>query len=187
MYKAIVIGASAGGMHTLKLLLSGLESDFNMPILIVQHISPSSDNYMVEFLNKNTKLTVKEADEKESLKNGIVYLSPPNYHMLVEEDFTISLSAEQKVNYSRPSIDVLFMSASDAFKKHLIGIILTGANDDGARGLLEIKRNKGLTIVQDPNEAETAAMPEAAIKCTNPHHILGVEEISKLISSFGDK
>lgn len=185
MFKAVVIGASAGGMHTLKNLLSKLSEDFFLPIIIVQHIAPTSDNYLVEFLNKSTKLKVKEADEKEFIEKGFVYLAPPNYHILVEEDSTLSLSADEKVNYSRPSIDVLFLSASDAFREKLIGVILTGANDDGARGLLEIKRNGGLTIVQDPLEAETPAMPLAAVKMADPQHVIAVNKISELLIKLG--
>jgi two-component system chemotaxis response regulator CheB len=184
MYEAIVIGASAGGMHAIRDLLTKLPEDFQFPILIVQHISPTSDNYLVEFLDKTCKLSVKEADEKEQLKKGFVYLSPPNYHLLVEEDFTISLSADEKVNYSRPSIDVLFYSASDTYKDRLIGIILTGANDDGARGLKEISNNGGLCIVQDPLDAETPAMPQAAIKMANPKHIENIVEISKILCNL---
>lgn len=185
MFNAVVVGASAGGMHTINKLLSKLPENFLLPIIIVQHIAASSDNYLVEFLNKNTKLIVKEVDEKEIVKKGVVYIAPPNYHILIEEDFSISLSADEKVNYSRPSIDVLFLSASDAFKEKLIGVILTGANDDGAKGLLDIKRNGGLTIVQDPLEAETSLMPLAAIKTAEPQHILKVNEISKLLIELG--
>lgn len=185
MFNAVVIGASAGGMHTINKLLSKLPENFLLPIIIVQHIATTSDNYLVEFLNKNTKLIVKEVDEKEIVKKGVVYIAPPNYHILIEEDSSISLSADEKVNYSRPSIDVLFLSASDAFKEKLIGVILTGANDDGAKGLFVIKRNGGLTIVQDPLEAETSLMPLAAIKTTEPHHILKVNEISKLLIDLG--
>lgn len=185
MFNAVVIGASAGGMHTINKLLSKLPENFLLPIIIVQHIAPTSDNYLVEFLNKNTKVIVKEVDEKEIVKKGVVYLAPPNYHILIEEDFSISLSADEKVNYSRPSIDVLFLSASDAFKEKLIGVILTGANDDGAKGLLDIKRNGGLTIVQDPLDAETSLMPLAAIKTAEPQYILKVNEISKLLIELG--
>jgi len=185
MFKVVVIGASAGGMYTINSLLSNLPEGFSLPIVIVQHIAATSDNYLVEFLNKHTKLTVKEVDEKEFIKKGFVYLAPPNYHILIEEDSSLSLSAEEKVNYSRPSIDVLFLSAADAFKEKIIGIILTGANDDGALGLLEIKRNDGITIVQDPYEAETPTMPSAAIKIAEPMHILSVADICKLLIRLG--
>jgi two-component system chemotaxis response regulator CheB len=181
MYEAIVIGASAGGMAALNNLLAGLPGDFNIPIVVVQHIAPTSENYIVQFLDKNCHLSVKEVDEKEKLQKGFVYLSPPNYHILIEEDSTISLSADEKVNYSRPSIDVLFFSASDAFKEKLIGIILTGANNDGARGLAQIKLNGGLCIVQNPDEAETRAMPLAAIEIAKPDYVLRIAEISKLL------
>jgi len=183
MYKTVVIGASAGGMAALKDLLSGLPQDFNIPIVVVQHIAPTSENYLVQFLDKNCNLKVKEADEKEKLQKGFVYLAPPNYHILIEEDSTISLSADEKVNYSRPSIDVLFFSASDAFKDKLIGIILTGANNDGAQGLAQIKLNGGLCIVQNPDEAETQAMPLAAIETAKPDYVLKIAEISKLLGS----
>jgi len=183
MYEAIVIGASAGGMNALRELLGGLPAHFNIPIVIVQHIAPTSENYIVQFLDKNCHLNVKEVDEKEKLQKGFVYLSPPNYHILIEEDSTISLSADEKVNYSRPSIDVLFFSASDAFKEKLIGIVLTGANNDGAQGLAQIKLNGGLCIVQNPEEAETEAMPQAAIEAAKPDYILKIEEISKLLGS----
>ncbi len=187
MFKAIVIGASAGGMHTLKDLLKMLPANFELPIIIVQHIAPSSDNYLVEFLNSHCKLNVKEADEKEIIKKGFVYLSPPNYHTLVEDDLSLSLSAEEKVNYSRPSIDVLFISASDAYKNSLIGIVLTGANNDGSKGLLEIKRNGGLTITQNPSEAESPIMPKSAAKLANPDYILKISEIAKMLTEISSE
>lgn len=181
MYEAIVIGASAGGMYALKNLLKPLPEEFSIPIIIVQHVSPSSENYMVEFLNKNSKLNVKEADEKELIKPQTVFIAPPNYHLLIEEDRSLSLSADEKVNYSRPSIDILFYTASDAYGKSLIGIVLTGANDDGARGLFSIRKNGGLAIVQNPSEADTPAMPTAAILEARPDHVLTLKEISSLL------
>jgi len=181
MYEAIVIGASAGGMFALKKLLSSLPADFRIPIIIVQHIAANSENYIVEFLDNSTKLKVKEVDEKEKISKGFVYICPPNYHLMVEHDHTLSLSADEKVNYSRPSIDVLFYTAADSFKSKLIGIVLTGANDDGSRGLLAIKKNNGLIIVQDPLDAETPTMPTNAINSTKPKYILAIEGISKLL------
>lgn len=187
MYRAIVIGASAGGLYAIRDLLIPLPADFRIPIIIVQHISPTSENYMVEFLNNTTSLNVKEVDEKEPIKPGMVYISPPNYHILIEEDETFSLSADEKVNYSRPSIDVLFYSASDIYKKDLIGVILTGANDDGARGLFTIRKNGGLGIVQEPSTAEAPQMPKAAILEANPEHILEINEIAKLLIELSNK
>ncbi len=187
MYKAVVIGASAGGMYAIKTLLASLPGNFRIPIIIVQHLAPDSDNYLVEFLDKNTGLTVKEADEKEVVKGGFVYVCPPNYHILVEENMSISLSADEKVNYSRPSIDVLFYSAADAFQESLIGIVLTGANDDGARGLFYIKKKGGLGIVQNPSEAESPQMPTAAILEANPDHVLEIRQISKMLLQLANQ
>ncbi len=181
IYKAVVIGASAGGFHALKKLLTKLPNEFSMPIFIVQHMSPTSDNYMAEFLNKKSDLVVKEADEKEEIKGGTVYIAPPNYHMLIEEDFSISLSTENKINYSRPSIDILFESASFVYGRSLIGVVLTGANSDGTNGLLSIKNNGGYCIVQEPTEAESTAMPLAAIEKVAPHKVLKLKDIASFL------
>ncbi len=180
--KAVVVGASAGGLYALKKLLPALPASFPCAMLIVQHMSPHSDNYMVRMLNELSSITVKEADEKEPIQPGTVYIAPPDYHLLVEADYTLSLSVEEKVNYSRPSIDVLFETAADVYGKHLMGIILTGANTDGANGLYAVKKNGGFTIVQDPNDAESPAMPRAAIERIMPHKILTLKQISALLS-----
>lgn len=158
-----------------------LPADFSLPILIVQHLSPSSDGYMPVFLNKISDIMVKEADEKEKIVPGIVYMAPPNYHLLIEEDETLSLSNESKINYSRPSIDVLFETASYAYGNELIGIILTGANNDGAKGLTEIRNAGGFCICQRPGEAEAEAMPLAAIELASPQKILKIEEIGDFL------
>lgn len=183
-YDAIVIGTSAGGLDALTIILPTLISELPVPVIIVQHISSSSDSFLITYFSKLCKLAVKEVEEKESLKPGCIYFAPPDYHVLVESDLTLSLSNEEKVNYSRPSIDVLFETASWAFGKRLIGLILTGANWDGAAGLKLIKKNGGLTLVQDPKTAMVARMPEAAIECFNPDHILPLEEIAPFINSL---
>ncbi len=180
--KAIVIGASAGGLYALKKLLPALPASFPCPVLVVQHLSPHSDNYMVRMLDELSPLVVKEADEKEPVVSGTVYVAPPDYHLLVEEDFTLSLSVEEKVNYSRPAIDVLFETAADAYGRHLMGIILTGANADGANGLLAVKKRGGFTIVQQPEDAESQAMPKAAIELVKPHKIFTLDEIITFLS-----
>ncbi len=176
-YKMVVIGSSAGGLNALKAILPALPADFPVPLIIVQHISPSSDNYMVQFLNKISKIRVKEADEQEQLKQGTAYVAPPNYHLLVEENFTLSLSMEERINYSRPSIDITFETAAYAYGKLLVGIVLTGANADGSQGLRVIKALGGYTIVQDPHFAESSMMPTAAIKLVRPHAILTLDKI----------
>lgn len=180
-YRAVVIGVSAGGMNALGKILPALPGDFPLPLIVVQHISPQSDNYMIRHFDQQSQIRVKEADEKEKIKPGHAYFAPPNYHLLIEEDHTFSLSVEERINFSRPSIDVLFETALDAYCSSLIGIILTGANNDGSKGLKLIKDCGGLTIVQDPQEAEVPAMPEAAIKLSMPDHILKVGQIAPFL------
>lgn len=178
-FKAIVIGSSTGGFYALKHIISTLPEGFALPILIVQHISANSDNFMAKYLHGLAKVIVKEADEKEPILPGTVYIAPPNYHLLVEEDFSISLSTEQKRNYARPSVDVLFETAAAAYENHLIGVVLTGANHDGALGLLAVKKAGGLTIVQDPKQSEAYVMPQSAIEKANPDFILSLDDIAK--------
>lgn len=180
-YRAVVIGASAGGIHAIKAIIMALPGNFHLPIIIVQHISPLSDNYWITLMDSLSALTVKEADEKEKIRKGTIYITPPNYHLLIERDETFSLSIDPKVNYARPSIDVLFESAADVYKDQLIGVILTGANSDGANGLRRIKEYGGLAIVQDPATAESASMPTAAIAATQVDYILPLEEIIDIL------
>lgn len=187
-FRAVVIGASAGGLDAIRILLTGLKAEFNAPILIVQHLSAHSDNYMINQLNKICSIHVKEAEEKERVLPGTAYIAAPNYHLLIEEDETLSLSVEPKVNYARPSIDILFDTAADAYGNELIGVILTGANSDGSKGLRRIKQLGGVTIVQNPKSAEATAMPQAAISLTKVDYLLELKEISiKLIELVGEK
>lgn len=186
-YKAAVIGASAGGLDAIRAILVPLKIEFKIPIIIVQHLSPQSDGYMAKHLNEICKIKVKEADEKEKVLPGIAYIAPPNYHLLLEEDETLSLTVEPKVNYSRPSIDVLFESAAEVYESSLIGIILTGSNGDGSKGLKRIKELGGTTIVQDPKTAVSNLMPQTAIENTKVDYIISLNEISrKLIELIGD-
>ncbi|HBB91017.1 MAG: hypothetical protein A2X22_04675 [Bacteroidetes bacterium GWF2_49_14] len=183
-YDAIVIGTSAGGLDALGVILPAIHTRIPVPILIVQHISASSDSFIVTYFDRLCTLTVVEGSEKAPLLPGHVYFAPPDYHMLVEEDRTLSLSNDEKVNYSRPSIDVLFETASWVFRSRLIGIILTGANWDGAHGLALIGLSKGLTIVQNPLNSAVSRMPEAAIETRKPDYILNLDEIGPLINSL---
>jgi two-component system, chemotaxis family, protein-glutamate methylesterase/glutaminase len=183
-YEAIVIGSSAGGLNALKVLFHGLTNRFNIPLIIVQHISPDSENYLIHILNNIMKLQVKEADEKEQPMPGMAYLAPPNYHLLLEPDRTFTLTIDERVNYARPSIDVLFETAAEAYKDKLVGIVLTGANNDGSKGLRKIKEFGGLAIVQDPDTAEVDSMPRAAIQETAVDHIIPLEEIAPFLNSL---
>jgi len=183
-YDAIVIGTSAGGLDALGVILPAIDANLPVPVLIVQHISASSDFYIVKHFDRLCTLKVAEGAEKASLEPGHVYFAPPDYHLLVEEDHTLSLSNDEKVNYSRPSIDVLFETACWVFKDRLIGIVLTGANWDGARGLEQIGIAGGLTIVQNPLNASVSRMPEAAIEKRKPDHILDLDEIGPFINTL---
>ncbi|UII31014.1 chemotaxis protein CheB [Fulvivirga ulvae] len=180
-YEAIVIGTSAGGTKLLKSMVSKIPSHFSIPLIVVQHIAPGSNSYWVKLLDSLSAIKVKEADEKEKIEKGTMYLAPPDYHLLVEHDRTFSLAVSEHVNFARPSIDVLFETAADAYKNKLIGVILTGYNSDGATGLKKIKENGGLAIAQTPESCEAPSMPKAAIEAANPDFILSPDEISNLL------
>lgn len=186
-YKCISIGVSAGGMEALSIIIPGLPAPFPIPVVVIQHISPHSDNYMTRYLDNISAIKVKEVDEKERIIPGVVYTAPPNYHVLLEEDETFSLSVEGRINFARPSIDVFFQSAADVYGPHLVGIVLTGANNDGSQGLKMIKKRGGLTIVQDPDTAEVDGMPRAAIATTKIDHILTLEQISPFLIQLGSQ
>lgn len=183
-YQAIVIGVSAGGIAALEQILPVIDWRFRLPLLVVQHIGPESDNYLVDHFRECCPLKVKEADDKEIIQNATVYFAPPNYHMLIELDRTIALSADRKINYSRPSIDVLFETAAEAYCESLVGVVLTGANSDGAKGLAKIQSFGGLTIVQSPETAEVDTMPQAAIAASSVDHILPLKDIGAFLSSL---
>jgi two-component system chemotaxis response regulator CheB len=162
-FDCVVIGSSAGGIDALTTLFTNFPGHFPIPIVIVQHIARGLDLdfYLPVFLNERTDLTVKEAEEKEKIRLGHVYVAPPGYHLIIERDKTLSLSLEVPACYSIPGIDVLFETAADAFRNRLIGIVLTGASADGSEGLKKIKEMGGYTIVQNPLEAKSPIMPES--------------------------
>lgn len=176
-YSAIVMGASAGGLAALSIIVAQIDKDFRLPIIVVQHLYPESDDFIARKLDTCCKLKVLEADEKEKIKGGTIYIAPANYHLMIEENQTFSLTIDPKVNYSRPSIDVLFNCASEVYDYRLIGVLLTGANEDGARGLKKIKDLGGVTIVQEPTTAEVPAMPQSAINLFPVDYILPVDKI----------
>ena len=181
-YQAVVIGASAGGTIALQKILPFLPANFPLPIVIAQHLHPLQDGAAIIHYSGGSALVVKDAEEKESIRAGFVYFAPPNYHLLIEDDHTFSLSIDAKIHFTRPSVDVLFESAADAYGTNLIGIVLSGANQDGAEGLLRIKQHGGLTIVQDPQDAEISYMPKAAIETAKPDHILAADKICNFLS-----
>ncbi len=184
MYEAIVIGVSAGGLAALTAIIPELPGNYQLSVLIVQHQVADASDFLSEYLNEKSSITVQEAIPGEKVLPGNVYIGPPNYHLLVEKNRRISLSVDSKVNYSIPSIDVLFESAADAYQKKLVGVILTGANSDGSQGLKKIKKAGGLTIVQDPVTAEMPEMPKAAINATTVDHILTLRKITQFLKSL---
>ena len=174
--KIVVVGASTGGLKALQILLSALPAEFPLPITIVQHRGSDSESGLSEFLRGWSKLPVKEPEDKEPIVSGHAYLAPRDYHLLIESG-SFALSTDSPVAYARPSIDVLFESAADEYENGVIGVILTGANRDGARGLSKIKARGGVTIVESPASAARREMPEAAIARTTVDWILPLPEI----------
>ncbi len=160
--EVVVIGCSAGGQEVLRLILSQLPVGLQVAFIIVCHISGYGQYYLPKLLNKESRLPVKEAIEGENILPGQVYLAPPGYHLLVEAERTFSLSVDEKVCYVRPSIDVLFCSVADVYGANIIGVILTGANNDGEEGIKAIKQAGGYCLVQNPEEAYSSTMPKAA-------------------------
>jgi two-component system chemotaxis response regulator CheB len=180
-YHLIVIGVSAGGTTALKQLLPMFPSNYPIPIIVVQHLHPTQENTLLTIYDAMCGLKVKEADEKEPIQPGYIYFAAPNYHLLIENNRTFAFSIDEKVNYARPAIDVLFECAVDVYGGRVIGIVLTGANNDGAAGLRLIKDHKGLAIVQDPATAEVAYMPKAAMEATQVDYSLSLKEIGELL------
>ena len=181
--RAVVIGASAGAVEALLKILPGLPGDYPLPLLIVVHLPPDRDSTLAALLNARCRITVKEAEDKEPIRPGTAYLAPPDYHLLVEPEFLLSLSNEEPVHYSRPSIDVLFQSAADAYGGALAGVILTGANSDGARGLRAVREAGGAAFVQAPEEADADAMPRAALAACADAVALPLERITEALNS----
>jgi two-component system chemotaxis response regulator CheB len=183
--EAIVIGASAGAFEALSSLLPGLAADYPLPILIVVHLPPDNSSLFAELFRARCAIQVREAEDKEPIKLGVAYFAPPDYHLLVEDDRRLSLSGDEPVLFSRPSIDVLFESAADAYHCGLIGVVLTGANSDGAQGLKAVVEAGGAAIVQSPGSAYATAMPEAAIRACPEARILPLDEIALYLREVG--
>jgi len=176
-YDLVVMGTSTGGLHALTRLLADLPASFPLPIAVVQHRSRDSDERLSALLGGASAIPVYEAEDKEPLRSPGVYLSPPDYHLLVEND-SVALSTEEPVAFSRPSIDVLFESAAYSHGSSVIGVLLTGANQDGTRGLQQIKECGGFVIVQNPDSAESSFMPKHAVKNLLPDRVLNLEQIA---------
>ena len=182
----VVIGASWGGLNAMSKLFSAMPGDFAVPIVVVQHRSRHADNLLASLLQDVTPLRVVDVEDKEPLDPRSVYIAPANYHLLVETGY-LSLTTDPLVRFSRPSIDVTFMSAGDAYRAGTVGVVLTGANDDGARGLRHIVDRGGKGIVQDPTTAESVAMPAAALKMVPEAEALPLSDIPPRLVSLTSK
>ncbi len=183
-YRLLVVGGSAGSLDVILAFLPRLRKELPFSILLVLHRKSNAPSVLIELLSAKTSLEVKEIEEKEYLKPGVVYLAPPDYHVLVEKDLTVSLDYSEKVNHSRPSIDVTFETAADACGESLVCILLSGANADGAEGIRYVKEMKGLTIVQDPATAEVAYMPQQALDTHAVDWILSAAQMADAINNL---
>jgi two-component system, chemotaxis family, protein-glutamate methylesterase/glutaminase len=181
---AIVIGASAGGIEALMMLLPGLSATLTIPIFIVLHLPRDRPSLLADIFARKCPLPVCEAQDKEPVQPGTVYFAPPDYHLLIDEGPRLALSSDEPLNYSRPSIDVLFESAADFYGQRLLGIILTGANADGAAGLAAVSNAGGITIVQQPHSAQVKSMVVSALNRNPASCVLELEEISALLATL---
>jgi two-component system, chemotaxis family, protein-glutamate methylesterase/glutaminase len=180
--RMIVMGASWGGLRALEVVLRAIPRDFAAPIVIAQHRAPdSATGALQQMLTHHSGHDVAEPSDKDPIEPGRVYIAPPDYHLIVEQD-GFALSTEDAVHYSRPSIDVLFDTAADVYADALAAVILTGANDDGAYGIMRVRRRGGITIAQDPATAERGAMPAAAMATGAVQHVLPLEEIGPFLT-----
>lgn len=180
-YEAVVIGVSAGGLAALTRILGILPANYPLPVVVVQHRSRDERFLLEEVLQAKCRIRIRQADEKEAILPAAVYLAPPDYHLLIEKDHTFSLSYDALVNYSRPSIDVLFETAAEVYQEKLLGIVLTGANADGSKGMKAIGKRGGFTIAEDPLTAEYPDMPAAAIKTGSIQKIMDIDHIAQYL------
>jgi two-component system chemotaxis response regulator CheB len=177
IYKAVIIGGSAGSFQVITRILNSVPKDFPLPLLLCLHRLKHIRSGFVEALSLKSNIPIEEPYDKETLKPGKAYLAPANYHMYVELSNRIALSTEETVNHSRPSIDLSFITAANAYREKLIGIILSGANKDGALGLKKVHENGGIAIVQDPNECEVKTMTQSALQLTKVDFVYSTDQI----------
>jgi two-component system chemotaxis response regulator CheB len=183
--RAVAIGTSAGGIDALFALLGELPADYPLPVIVVLHLAAGRDSQLAELFGRRLALPVREAQPHAPIVPGTLYFAPPGYHLLANDDLTFSLSCDAPVLYSRPSIDVLFESCADVFGPDLAALVLTGANADGAEGLLRVREAGGLALVQDPLEAPYPAMPQAAIDRAAPVEVLPLAGLHAVLLQLG--
>ncbi|WP_295685693.1 chemotaxis protein CheB [uncultured Nevskia sp.] len=180
---AVVIGCSTGGLKALSTVLSGLRADLQVPVIVLCHRGQDDDSgLLVELLARQSPLPVHEAEERQPVTPGIVHLAPSGYHLLIEADRRFMLSTDIRVRFVRPAVDVLFASAADVYAESLLAVVLTGANDDGADGLVQVRQRGGYALVQDPKEAEAPQMPLAALTRAGADEVLTLTAIARRIN-----
>ncbi len=182
-FGAVAIGASAGGLDAVSKVLAALPENFPHAVIVVQHIAPNAHDALAQRFRRHCRLPVREADDKEPVLPGVVFVAPPDFHLMVEPEMRFSLSRDERVNFSRPSIDVLMETAAEVFFSALTGVILTGASADGAAGLAAIIRLGGRAIVQSPETAEVDFMPRAAIAACPTAEVLPLDGIGPALAS----
>ena len=183
--EAVVIGASAGALEALSVILPALPAGFGLPLIVVVHVPPDKRSMLAELFQAKCRIPVREAEDKEPISGGTVYFAPPDYHLLIEAEKSLSLSSDEPVLFSRPSIDVLFESAADAYGSALIAVILTGANQDGAKGMKAVAEAGGVALVQNPDGAFASAMPEAAIRVCPGARVMSLDAIAAYLQEVG--
>jgi len=183
-YKVIVIGGSAGSLNAIIKILEEINNDIKIPIVILFHLSNEHESKLPKLLSKHISSIIKEAEDKEEIKENVIYVAPAMYHLQIEDNLKFSLLCSEKVNYSRPSIDILFETAAESYDGELLGILLTGANSDGAKGLKRIEELGGYVMVQDPSTAYSDIMPKAAIKILKNPEIMKLEVIGKKLNKL---
>jgi two-component system, chemotaxis family, protein-glutamate methylesterase/glutaminase len=182
---AVVIGASAGGVEALSVILPAFAAGSRVSVFVVLHVPRERPSLLEDIFSRKCALSVREAHDKQVVEAGTIYFAPPDYHMLIETGAQIALSADDLVNYSRPSIDVLFESAADVYERRLLGIVLTGSNQDGTAGLRAVHRAGGIAIVQDPAEAQAPFMAKSALVGTPSAASLSLAKIAEAVSTLG--
>ena len=186
-HKVMIIGGSAGSVNLLMEIIPQIPKGYPLAIIVVIHRKVSQDSRLANLLETRAKVPVKELENNEPILPGVVYLAPTDYHLLIENDHTFTLDYSEKINFSRPSIDVTMINAAHVFGKNLIGVLLTGANEDGARGMEAIQKAGGYTVIQDLDSAEVKIMPEAADRLIQPDNILSIHQFGKLFKQFHKK
>lgn len=186
-YGLVVIGGSSGGMQAVMKILAGLDPLFTIPVVIVLHQFKNSKSRLISILQSKTKIPVKEPLDKEKIEPSTIYVAPPDYHLMIEADKSFAYSYSETINYSRPSIDVLFETAGHVYKNNLAAILLTGANDDGAKGIKYIGMAGGLTLIEDPASAEMPMIPKAALELFKPDKILHLNTIATEINQLNKR